>query len=958
MKQVVGLAEALRAAHYLVDDDGRHHGASYRHGDLKPHNILWFPDGDGFGTLKIGDWSEAKEHNVDTQMRYATTAVYGTRRYEPPEVVTGTHADVRSRLYDMWSIGCIFFELLVWLLYGLDELKTFSRFENQESAYSSPFFEVDMAGGKKTARVHRIVKHWMERMAQDPACQIGNTALGDLLETIQTGLLVVKLPKAGGSFVPNKPGGERGSEALGVQNIPSITLTSTDEMAPKAESSLQLPGPARLRAIELCDRLSHIINTDEDESYWFTDRSLRLTAAIPRPGQTRTVTKLPGQSESLAYEDNDYVHTSADYTAPRIDYAHPRRTTVDWKFEVDNTFATNILSSPGRDTEWTVPIALITTHLCGKCVEFQNRIYLPRFSITYTTQEINDNTKAGDCGLCPLLQKTLARYDSTMLPTITFEKVGSTLSMNGIGPVLSLFRNNDAKSMSDAPDIQIGFANLPGPDSALRLDILRNWLRECDSRHVNPMCKRNDDKSPKSIGAASAGFPRLLLDLDYPGNSVIRLINTTGSALGPIEWIALDFVWGRGPYYSTTLANLDKHLTGIELDLLPATFADAVLVTRALGVRYLWIDSICMVQDDIGVLQEDLKRVEDVYSNAWCVLAASSATSPSAGLLRSRSERDSVAVRSPPDDYNVFYICEFIDDFQDHVLQGALGRRAWSLQSHALARRTICFTDYQVYWECGHGVRCETMTKMKSNSAALLGDSNFPQILKIYPPGEQLQRVQELYRHYSRLQLTHSADRPVAIAGLERRLLRTMNVRGGFGILDGAGSISALCRTLLWQRGGDAYSFGRIGFPLGRTRPPSWSWMAYTGAIDYLHIGYDKCDWQDIEPPWSRSTVVDSDNILIAKAWEYIGWQFTANPGESIIFDVPFADSEKDNAACVVLGIEKGSSKDLHLRRQYVILVKLRRDRASDGSPLWERIGVGYVYGTKLGREIGIAHIA
>jgi hypothetical protein len=61
---------------------------------------------------------------------------------------------------------------------------------------------------------------------------------------------------------------------------------------------------------------------------------------------------------------------------------------------------------------------------------------------------------------------------------------------------------------------------------------------------------------------------------------------------------------------------------------------------------------------------------------------------------------------------NPIFIRETIDDFQNHVLDGPLGGRGWVLQEHALARRTIYYTDYQCYFECGDGVRCETMTKM------------------------------------------------------------------------------------------------------------------------------------------------------------------------------------------------------------------------------------------------------
>lgn len=126
--QIAGLASALDAAHNLGT------GASYRHGDLKPENILLFSGGGCIGKFKIGDWGEAKEHEQVTEMRPSnTTAKYGTRRYEAPEVETGVRAKFLgqstrriSRLYDIWAMGCITLEFIIWLMYGLDGLNSLS----------------------------------------------------------------------------------------------------------------------------------------------------------------------------------------------------------------------------------------------------------------------------------------------------------------------------------------------------------------------------------------------------------------------------------------------------------------------------------------------------------------------------------------------------------------------------------------------------------------------------------------------------------------------------------------------------------------------------------------------------------------------------------------------------------------------------------------------------------------
>lgn len=157
---------------------------------------------------------------------------------------------------------------------------------------------------------------------------------------------------------------------------------------------------------------------------------------------------------------------------------------------------------------------------------------------------------------------------------------------------------------------------------------------------------------------------------------------------------------------------MNAHKKGIGLEMLPATFRHAIQITRDLGFQYLWIDSICIIQGPDGDFNEMAKRMEDVFSRAYCVLAASSAKGQTDGFLRPREQRSYHAIPCKGRDSPV-YLCEFVDNFQEDVLESHLNQRAWVLQERALARRTIFFTDRQTYWECGDGIQCETLTKLK-----------------------------------------------------------------------------------------------------------------------------------------------------------------------------------------------------------------------------------------------------
>jgi len=260
--------------------------------------------------------------------------------------------------------------------------------------------------------------------------------------------------------------------------------------------------------------------------------------------------------------------------------------------------------------------------------------------------------------------------------------------------------------IAEAKDIQIGFAELPEAGSAAHLEIIRRWLDDCD--HRASTCKR--PKLGQPTRDASAKLPKRLIDVGSYSDDTVRLWETMPQDTG--EWIALSHQWGPKRHFSTKCENLKDHIAGMKFDELPDTFKDAVTVTRALGHRFLWIDSICIVQGAGGDFEHEAKRMEEYYSGACCVIAASCATDHYSGFLKTRKKRDYVALRRDMESKAPFYICQTIDNFQDHVLSGDLNRRGWVLQEHALARRTIFFTEHQTYWECGHGVRCETMTNL------------------------------------------------------------------------------------------------------------------------------------------------------------------------------------------------------------------------------------------------------
>jgi serine/threonine protein kinase len=186
--QFCGLADALANLHKL----------NCRHGDLKPENILRFISmASVLGTLKISDFGIAKVHLVATQFRHnATTTQYTTPLYEPPETIGKDKRGLpRSRSSDIWSIGCIFLEFLIWLLYGTDSLEDLNDALGigAQSFVLKPrsFYQVYTYGAPPI--VHPAATEWIDYIRhQDPECSRW-TAIRDLIDLIRVGLLVVDI---------------------------------------------------------------------------------------------------------------------------------------------------------------------------------------------------------------------------------------------------------------------------------------------------------------------------------------------------------------------------------------------------------------------------------------------------------------------------------------------------------------------------------------------------------------------------------------------------------------------------------------------------------------------------------------------------------------------------------------------------------------------------------------------
>ncbi|GKT51646.1 serine/threonine-protein kinase PknD [Colletotrichum spaethianum] len=192
LQQMLGLIGALKALHSF----------NCRHGDLKPENILHFKEGDDKlqrngerGILVMADVGVSRVHKQTTRFRAGPTTTKATTiSYQAPETETYPKGP-RSRAYDAWSIGCIFLEHIVWLLYGLQGIESFEtsrECRDLEGSYvNAKFYKAAAVGSQGSADIHPAVLKAMAALGEDPRCRSG-TALGDLLKLIREKLLLIE----------------------------------------------------------------------------------------------------------------------------------------------------------------------------------------------------------------------------------------------------------------------------------------------------------------------------------------------------------------------------------------------------------------------------------------------------------------------------------------------------------------------------------------------------------------------------------------------------------------------------------------------------------------------------------------------------------------------------------------------------------------------------------------------
>ncbi|KAK2046748.1 heterokaryon incompatibility protein [Colletotrichum somersetense] len=433
-----------------------------------------------------------------------------------------------------------------------------------------------------------------------------------------------------------------------------------------------------------------------------------------------------------------------------------------------------------------------------------------------------------------------------------------------------LYPKDDFETTVDETDLGAG------TDSEQTLRQMRAWMDDCVNHHAE--CTRRH---------ASRDFvPTRVLDVGPPGDdddaaawppSHVRVVNTSETPIRA-PYLTLSHCWGDGAFVQLTADNLASFTTrGVPWDddaaaaaaggrgiTSNATFAQALRVVRQLGQRYLWIDSLCIIQGKgsegahVADWKAEAPLMHKVYRNSFCNITAADSRNHTEGLFRPRQQRPGFAPvhyassgggGAPSKVFGDAAVWRVLE--HDHWDRGLLSRhlytRGWVFQERLLSPRLLHFGAGQVFWDCAALSASESLP---DGLPAALDDASAAAVHRSWR--RQLQGATlsvpslagstadsprgfwaDAVRAYTACDLTFPGDRLAAVWGVAKLVRDALGEEYGAGLWT-----NGLHEQLAWRvvaddrrAGGKAGERGE-GNGGGGGVFPSWSWASVRGAVE------------------------------------------------------------------------------------------------------------------------------
>lgn len=355
----------------------------------------------------------------------------------------------------------------------------------------------------------------------------------------------------------------------------------------------------------------------------------------------------------------------------------------------------------------------------------------------------------------------------------------------------------------------------------IHLDLVQSWFKECRN---DPRC----NFGPNFRQSNSELFAHKFRLIDVVEG---RLVEKTD----PCPYVALSYVWGQLEHLRTKKQNistlyepssLDPHGEHQSASRIPRTIVDTITLCRSIGQRYLWIDSLCIIQDDLDEKSRLINSMDCIYEGAILTVVALSGSDADAGLAGLRP-RSCIA-----DNDGRQYIFHEVDGTQsigigrisldEQIRSSEWNTRGWTYQERLLSPRKLYFTPHEVFYECrchrlrherreGYGFENSNDFTVMSGAPAWAEFNPYPTegfenaVAFEWAPWGSFATTRKLFQKvvsiYSRKRLTDPGDVLNALAGIYQRLYASADVRG-FGILNAlqGDPLKIFPKILLWSR--------------------------------------------------------------------------------------------------------------------------------------------------------------